>query len=105
MFCVVYSFQTNPGSEKLFKDAWADLTRIIYKHAGSLGSRLHRCGRDHYIAYAQWPDKASWQNASGRLPESAAEVSERMNAACKDIKTVYELEMVEDLLKNKPSNS
>ena len=102
MFCVIYKFKVIPGQQEVFKSAWAALTQIIYEHAGSLGSRLHAADDHQYIAYAQWPDKESWEQASTKLPDKAAEVSKQMRASCKEIKTSYELDLVDDLLKSKP---
>lgn len=75
------------------------MTQLIYKHEGSLGSRLHYNGERLYIAYAQWPDKATWEKAGKRLPESADAVSAAMKESCEEIKTEYQLEVVVDLLK------
>ncbi len=104
MFCVVYQFTALPAKEQEFRQAWAELTKIIYEHAGSLGSRLHRDSSGNFIAYAQWPDRESWETASGKLPESAKLVSQRMRENCEEISTIYELDMMDDLLKKQTSS-
>ena len=99
MFAVIYSFQIKPDHENEFLDAWKGLTSLIYEYEGSLGSRLHKEKDDHYIAYAQWPDKSTWKNSGGNLPESANLVRLQMKNSCEKIETLFELDMVEDLLK------
>lgn len=100
MYAVIYSFQTRPGSEDQFVEAWTKLTRLIYENRGSLGSRLHKASEGEYIAYAQWPDKASWQKPWEPMPEAAQAASQQMREACTEIKTLYQLEMETDLLKD-----
>lgn len=100
MFCVVYSFQVKPNLNDQFIKAWHDLTNIIYNNAGSLGSRLHRESNNHYVAYAQWPDKESWENASAKLPEESKFISQLMKDSCEKIETLYDLDVIDDLLKN-----
>ena len=102
MFCVIYSFQVKPGFELDFIESWKDLTNLIYQHEGSLGSRLHKQDELKYIAYAQWPDKETWLNAGNKLPESSKIVRDKMKNSCEKIETVFELDVVEDLLKQKP---
>ena len=100
MFCVVYSFRVKKGLEASFENAWKELTDIIYTHANSYGSRLHQSKGNEYVAYASWPDKKTWKNAVSKLPESSQVISKKMKDSCTDIKTVYELDMVHDLIKN-----
>jgi len=99
MFCVIYSFKVKPNQSEQFLNAWHELTELIYKYEGSLGSRLHQLETEgDYVAYAQWPSKAQWENAGGNLPEKSKEYRAAMLEACDDIQTVYEMDMVDDLL-------
>ena len=95
MFCVIYSFMVKPSLNDQFEQSWRDLTNIIYKNAGSLGSRLHRDGNNEYIAYAQWPDKELWKNASAKLPEESKNISQLMKDSCEKIETLYELDVID----------
>jgi len=101
MFSVIYSFKTKPGQSQNFEKAWEELTRLIYVYEGSLGSRLHKKGENHYIAYAQWPDREKWSSSGMKLPDSAAEVRKRMKDCCSSIETLHELEVINDLLQDK----
>ena len=53
MFALVYRFRIHENTEQAFISSWAELTRMIRKHEGSLGSRLHKEDETTYIAYAQ----------------------------------------------------
>ena len=101
MISVIYQFKVKPNQTEKFIEAWREMTELIYEYEGSLGSRLHKKDEQIYIAYAQWPDQDTWGNAGHKLPEKANEVRARMRAACEDIETLFELEMVEDLLQSK----
>lgn len=105
MFAVIYQFEVKSGKESAFRAAWKDLTSLIYQNCGSLGSRLHSSNAGTYIAYAQWSNREQWKNASAYLPEHSAKFSTAMRSACTEIKVLYELEMMEDLLKDAPFNS
>ena len=98
MFTVIYAFTVKEGQDAAFIEAWKDMTQLIYKYEGSLGSRLHQPHGQVYLAYAQWPDRATWQNSGDRLPESSTEVRARMRASCEKIETLHELEVAVDLL-------
>jgi heme-degrading monooxygenase HmoA len=104
MFAVIYSFKVKPGQAKSFEKAWENLTHLIYEFEGSLGSRLHKKDDLHYIAYAQWPDKSTWQNSGAKLPESSADIRKAMKDACEHIETLYELDMITDLLKTETNS-
>ncbi len=99
MFSVIYSFKVKPDCEDDFVKGWKGLTQLIYIHAGGLGSRLHRKSHLLYLAYAQWPDKETWENANNNLPEHALVFREKVRNCCEKIETLHELEVVEDLLK------
>ena len=100
MFFVVYSFHVIKGKETSFEIYWKELTEIIAIHTKSNGSRLHKSKGNEYIAYASWPDQKTWKNGASKLPESSLVISKKMKDCCTDIQTVYELDMVHDLLKN-----
>jgi len=82
MFTVIYSFNVNPERVDLFINAWKEYTTIIYENAGSLGSRLHKQSEFTYIAYAQWPDKQTWERAGDKLPSNANNIGVTMKHSC-----------------------
>ncbi len=103
MFCVIYRFVVHPGQEDAFVAAWAGLTDLIYTHRGSLGSRLHRAAGQSFIAYAQWPDRATWAQKTA-LPDEAETHSQAMRDSCETIETLHTLEVLDggDLLRDRP---
>lgn len=100
-FTVVYSFKIIEGKENDFINAWTELTKLIYRFADSYGSRLHKVEEQFFIGYAQWPDKETWEKAANKLPETANSIRKQMRESCSEIKTEYEMNVVEDLLYEK----
>ena len=98
MFSVIYTFYVKPGAENDFVKAWSALTELFKEHAGSGGSRLHRDPSGTYVAYAQWPDRSTWEESMPKLPSEAAEIRESMRATCLSIGTQFELDTVVDLI-------
>lgn len=77
-FVVIYRWRLHPGKEQQFIDSWTRNTPEIIKHCGGLGSRLHRADDGSWLAYAQWPDRATWEryyNVPDRRSESARQLS------------------------------
>ena len=103
MYVVMYAFKVKPNQEEKFIEAWQGLTSLIYKHEGSLGSRLHKKDDLNYIAYAQWPDQSAFDNAGGNLPEEANHYRDTMKSACVKFEVLEKLEVIKDLLKEQQS--
>lgn len=96
MFVVVYSFRVKPGREAVFVEAWEKRTGEIASACGGWGSRLHRNEDGGFIAYAQWPDRSTWENFStGSITSSAGKA---MSDALESMSVVYKLDLVRDLL-------
>jgi quinol monooxygenase YgiN len=77
-FCVLYRFRVDPARTDDFIHAWSVLTEKIAEQFGGLGSRLHRQEDGVWAAYAQWPSRAAWEEASGRpSPDSEASATMR----------------------------
>ena len=70
-FIVIYRFRVRPGREGSFRTGWSRLTEAIRRHRGGLGSRLHRSDDGLWVAYAQWPDRKTWERAQGMEPANA----------------------------------
>lgn len=64
MFVVVYWWRAHPGKEEQFRAAWRRGTEHITRLYGSYGSRLHQERDGRFVAYAEWPDEATWQAAA-----------------------------------------
>ena len=73
---MVYSFHVIKGKEASFENSWSKLTEMIYTHANSNGSRLHKSKGNEYIAYASWPDKKTWKEGFSKLPKESEIISE-----------------------------
>jgi len=101
MYIVLYSFKVKSGEVKNFIESWTELTNLIFKHEGSLGSRLHKRSPLEYVAYAQWPTKDIFESSGGNLPEKANKYRDLMRVSCNDIEVTHKFEVVKDLLVNK----
>jgi hypothetical protein len=55
-----------------------------------------------WVAYAQWPDKKTWENSASLNVTSSANLRQRMREICSDIQVVYQLETTDDLLVDVP---
>lgn len=101
MFCVVYRFHVKSGKEAQFREGWRLVTRKLREENNSLGSRLHKDENGVFIAYAQWPDRNTWDSA-----ENHSDEAERGRSMMRDsyadgwqsAEVLHQLEMVDDLL-------
>jgi len=100
MFCVVYEFEVTQNNENEFKEIWHYLTLVIREKCGGLGSRLHKeTTRDNiWIAYAQWPSKNDWNQPTSDANNQLVRLRDRMKAICQNIRTIYQLDVIDDLL-------
>jgi heme-degrading monooxygenase HmoA len=101
MFAVIYRWRVIPGLEAQFERGWAAGTAAIAAEFGGWGSRLHRGERNVYVAYAQWPDEATWRQAmETRMRHSDEEARALYRAAIEpgSFETLFAGENVCDLL-------
>ena len=76
MYAVAYRFTLLPSALTFgaraalaeFIDTWSGFTEFFKTHCGALGSRLHIGEDGAFYAYAQWPDKATFDAASDVPP-------------------------------------
>ena len=59
--CVIYHWKLRPELETQFVAAWRRATQLIMDQRGGGGSRLHKAADGTWYAYAQWPDRKTWQ--------------------------------------------
>ena len=100
MFAVIYTFYIKPGKKKEFMEAWHNLTELIYKYEGSLGSRLHVDRDGNYMVYAHWPDEKTWKEAGKKLPKSADKWRAQIRESCERIETSNQPQDDTDVLKS-----
>ncbi len=111
-FSIIYSFKIFEGKEEEFIRCWIELTQLIYEFEGSYGSKLHKVDAHLFIAYAQWPDRETFEQSGARMPEIAQKYRKEMRECCEEIKSEFELNsIVVDLIEEKqhpdfkPANS
>ena len=101
MFCVVYQIKIKPDSKHRIRDfieAWSEMTNLIKKYEGGLGSRLHRVNELEYIAYAQWPDRETWEAYGDHMPPSAEQARSVMKSCYASFTAIHTMDMIKDQL-------
>jgi hypothetical protein len=79
-FIVIYRWRLHADMEKRFQEIWSRNTPQIALRCGGLGSRLHKAEDGTWLAYAQWPDKETWER-SYSVPDWDLEGREAMQEA------------------------
>lgn len=97
-FAVVYRWRLVEGKEEQFRAAWERVTLALLTHRGALGSRLHRTEDDTWLAYAQWPDRETWQRSRDAEPIDAASLDQMRDAVKESFDPVL-LQPISDHLK------
>ncbi|WP_395645596.1 antibiotic biosynthesis monooxygenase family protein [Terricaulis sp.] len=106
MFAVVYRWRVIAGLEAEFEAGWRAGTERIAAEFGGWGSRLHKGDGDVYVAYAQWPDEATWRKAmETRMHHSDDAAREKYRRAIVpgSFETLFSGEVVADLLQPRPA--
>lgn len=78
MFAVIYRWRVIPGLEAQFEEGWRAGTERIAAEFGGWGSRLHKAGDGVYVAYAQWPDEATFKHAMETRMDHSDDEARRM---------------------------
>ncbi len=78
MFAVIYRWRVVPGLEAQFETGWRRGTERIAAEFGGWGSRLHKAGDGVYVAYAQWPDEATFKQAMETRMDHSDDEARRM---------------------------
>jgi heme-degrading monooxygenase HmoA len=101
MFAVIYRWRVIPGLEAQFEQGWRAGTERIAAEFGGWGSRLHKGEDGSYVAYAQWPDEATWRRAmESRMRHSDDQARRQYREAIVPgtFETVFAMPVVSDLL-------
>ncbi len=97
MFVALYRWKLREGTEEMFREGWLRRTLEIYRNCGSLGSRLHRAEDGTWVAYAQWPDRQTWE-AARQVAVADTEAPLLMKESIEVSYPETLLEVVEDLI-------
>jgi heme-degrading monooxygenase HmoA len=99
MFVVVYRWHLKPGFEDTHRAGWRAVTESIRRAYGTGGSRLHRDADGAYIAYAVWPDEATWERARASAPPSTEADRALMREGIEGaVEVLHRLTVIDDLL-------
>ena len=88
-FAVIYRWRLHPGKVDQFREQWKRGTQLIMRDEGGLGSRLHQVEDGTWLAYAQWPDKATWEKAATMNPADSKGRQLLLDAIAKSYPPVF----------------
>lgn len=97
MFIALYRWKVKEGHEKAFLEGWHRRTEEIYRQCGSLGSRLHRAEDGVWVAYAQWPDRRTY-DAAQSIPVIDVEARTMFRESVEESYPDIYMNIVDDLL-------
>ena len=97
MFIALYRWKVKEGHEKDFLAGWHRRTEEIYQHCGSLGSRLHQAEEGLWVAYAQWPDRPTY-DAAQSVPVIDAEARMMFRESIEESYPDIYMDVIDDLL-------
>jgi quinol monooxygenase YgiN len=97
MFIALYRWKVKEGHEKNFRKGWHKRTEEIYQLAGSLGSRLHQAEDGTWVAYAQWPDRQTY-DAARSVPVIDEEAREMFRESIEEAYPDIYMNVADDLL-------
>jgi len=100
VLAVIYRWRIVPGGETDFVDAWEAATHRLRDERGALGARLHRAGDGCFVAYAQWPDRATWEASRSAGPVDPA-LAARLESVVAERDEPILLELERDLLETR----
>ena len=103
MFAISYKFVLStptPDNEKKFVECWKGVTQFFQSNAGASGARLHKGEDGAFYAYAEWPDKATFEASQQVLPtEDFVKTRLVWAEICEPSEIIWAGEVTADLLK------
>lgn len=102
MFIALYRWKIKEGQEKNFLEGWHRRTQEIYQRCGSLGSRLHQAEGGMWVAYAQWPDRRTY-DAAQSIPAIDAEARAMLRESIEESYPDIYMNVIDDLLREEAS--
>lgn len=102
MYAITYRFtlmKPSEANEARFTACWLGITEFFKAEAGALGSRLHKGEDGAFYAYAQWPDKQTFEAAGSILPtEDFVRLRMAWAELCEPSEVLWAGEVSKDLL-------
>jgi heme-degrading monooxygenase HmoA len=93
----LYRWRIHAGKEDQFVDAWSQVSSLLLRDRGSLGSRLHKCSDGLWYSYAQWPSEQAREAAFALAPIDPA-AGARMRDAIAESLPELVLESISDFM-------
>ena len=99
MFIALYRWKVKEGHELNFREGWHRRTEEIYRNSGSFGSRLHQAEDGTWVAYAQWPDRNTY-DAAQTIAVVDAQARTMFRESIEEAYPDTYMQVVDDLLKS-----
>jgi len=99
MYTVLYQWDIHQNKHDEFISGWEAITDHYLEKHNSLGSKLHKISDNRFMAFAQWPSKASRDNAF-TLNDAPAAALEKMKGSIITSYPPTETTILSDKLKN-----
>lgn len=96
MFAVIYRWKLKPGMEEHFEQGWARVTRAVFEHCGSYGSRLHVAEDGMRVAYARWPDEATRRRCDHGEAQGLRMMRESIQEALDEIRMTIDVDLLSE---------
>jgi len=100
MFCALLKFTVKTDYEDQFRQHWLAVTQWYYRHAGSLGARLHRASNGEYIAYTQCVSRDQWEQQRDMSDAELQAHRQAMRECCEAVEVLYEMDVTDDWLQS-----
>jgi quinol monooxygenase YgiN len=97
MFIALYRWKVKEGHEQNCLEGWHRRTQEIYRQYGSLGSRLHQAEDGTWVAYAQWPDRQTY-DAAQSIPVIDSEARTMFRESIEEMYPDLYMNVTDDLL-------
>jgi starch synthase len=103
MYVVLYRWRIKPEFERSHREGWRQVTEAIRRTWGTAGSRLHRADDGSWIAYAVWPDEATFRRSREVAPApTPAELQLMLEALDGPSEIMFRMVVTDDLLGSLP---
>jgi hypothetical protein len=100
MYAIVIEFDVKAGKETEFVKYWSQTTEYFLEVHYSCGSRLHKLDTGGYVAYALWPSKEIYEEATRKAREVSARVLMRKTLKSGSPKVLQKMTVMSDYLVN-----
>jgi hypothetical protein len=97
MFATLIQYRLNPIFKHDFFSFWKEQERILMESRSIISSTLHLENPISFVSYTLWDSRESFERHSLQTQGPVADLQLKMENACKDIRTLYKMEVIQNL--------